>query len=192
MNTTVYLQKQFANLNGVFHGIVEDLTDAEWVTRPAPGSNLIGYTVWHLPRTQDTFVQTWIRGVTEVAHHDRWSIWEPLKRFGTGIGVSLADADHIAHTVKKADVLAYADDVQQTIQGWLQASHDSDLDQIFETRQRLAAYPAYHTPGFADDVASLYDQPVWALLIRPCMGHIHRHLGELELAKRLLRAGVNA
>jgi hypothetical protein len=29
--------------------------------------------------------------------------------------------------------------------------------------------------------------PAGALLIRPCMGHIHRHLGELEITKDILR-----
>jgi hypothetical protein len=51
MNTTTYLQKQFANINAVFHGIADDLTDEEWVRRPAPGQNMIGYMVWHMPRT---------------------------------------------------------------------------------------------------------------------------------------------
>jgi hypothetical protein len=65
MNTVTYLQEQFTNLNAVLHGIAGDLTAEEWLTRPAPGQNLIGYTVWHMPRTQDHFLQTWIRGQTE-------------------------------------------------------------------------------------------------------------------------------
>ena len=65
MNTVSYLWKQFTNLNAVLHGITGDLTAEEWFTRPAPGQNLIDYTVWHIPRTQDHFLQTWIRGQTE-------------------------------------------------------------------------------------------------------------------------------
>lgn len=188
MNTTSYLHKQFANLNAVFHGIADDLTDEEWVTRPAPGQNLIGYTVWHMPRTQDTFVQTWIRGIAEVAHRGRWTLWQPLQRLGIGVGISLEEADNIARSVKKTDVLEYADEVHQTVSAWLEASRDSDLDQILDTRQRLSAFPEYQTPGFVEEVTSLYDQPVWGLLMRPCMGHIHRHLGELEVVKNILRA----
>lgn len=187
MNATVYLQRQFANLNTVLHGVAGDLTDEEWVSRPAPGQNPIGYTVWHLPRTQDTFVQTWIRGMGEVAHTDRWAVWRPLRSLGAGIGVSLAEADHIAHSVKKVDVLAYADEVYQTIDAWLRTISDDDLDDLPDARQRLAAFPEYQTPGFDRDVRDLYEQPVWGLMIRPCTGHVHRHLGELQAIKRIVR-----
>jgi hypothetical protein len=44
LNITTYLQKQFVNINAVFHAIADDLTDEEWVTRPAPGQNVIGYS----------------------------------------------------------------------------------------------------------------------------------------------------
>ncbi len=188
MNITTYLQKQFANLNAVFHGIAGDLTDEEWLMRPAPGQNVLGYTVWHIPRTQDTFVQTWIRGIAEVAHGDRWSHWQPLKRLGIGVGISLDEADEIARRVTRADALDYADAVHRVIFEWLGESSESDLDQILDTRQRLAAFPEYQTPGFIEEVSDLYDQPVWGLLMRPCMGHIHRHLGELEVVKTILRA----
>jgi hypothetical protein len=188
LNITTYLQKQFANINAVFHGIADDLTDEEWVTRPAPGQNVIGYTVWHIPRTQDTFVQTWIRGIAEVVHGERWTHWQPLKRLGIGVGISLDEADEIARSVKRTDVLEYADAVHQAVFAWLGESSESDLDQILDTRQRLAAFPEYQTPGFIEEVTSLYDQPVWGLLMRPCIGHIHRHLGELEVVKNILRA----
>jgi hypothetical protein len=57
MNAPSYLQKQLANLNTVFHSITKDITDEEWVMRAAPGQNMLGYTIWHTPRSQDSFVQ---------------------------------------------------------------------------------------------------------------------------------------
>jgi hypothetical protein len=187
MNTTTYLQKQFANINAVFHGISDDLTDEEWVKRPTPGQNLIAYMVWHMPRTQDTFVQTWIRGKAEVVHRGRWIDWQPLKRLGIGVGISLDEADEIARTVHRMDVLEYADAVHQEIIAWLGESDESDLDRIPDVRQRLATFPEYQTPGFIEEVSNLYDQPIWGLLMRPCIGHIHRHLGELEFVKSGVR-----
>ena len=187
MKTTTYLQKQLANINAVFHSSVDDLTDAEWVMRPAPGQNMIGYTVWHMPRTQDFFVQTWIRGFAEVAHSSRWTHWRSLKRVGTGIGISLDEADEIARSVKQAEVLDYADAVHQEISTWLEECGESELDRMPNPRQRLSDFPEYQTPGFVEEVNSYYDQPVWTLLMRPCSGHIHRHLGELEVVKTILR-----
>ena len=188
MNITGYLRKQFGNLNGVLHSIADDLTDEEWVTRPAPGQNMLGFTVWHLPRTQDSFVQTWIRGLGEVAHTDRWNHWQSLKRFGIGAGISLDEADEIARSTRRMDVVDYADAVHQEISAWLEETSNGDLDQILDTRQRLTAFAEYQTPGYVEEVANLYDQPIWSLLMRPCIGHIHRHLGELELVKNIVRA----
>jgi DinB superfamily len=187
MNAPTYLQKQLANLNAVFHGITGDLTDEEWTTRPAPGQNMIGYTVWHMPRAQDSFVQTWIRGIPEVAHGERWAHWQTLKHLGIGVGISLDEADGIARSVKKSDVFEYADAVHQEISAWLEKINESDLDQVNNTQQCLSSFPEYQTPGFLDDVKNLINQPAWTLLMRPCIGHIHRHLGELEIVKTILR-----
>lgn len=187
MNLTAYLQKQFANLNGVLHSIAGDLTDEEWVTRPAPDQNMIGYTVWHIPRTQDNFLQTWVRGQTEIVQGDRWAHWRHLKPLGSGIGITLEESDEIARTVHPADVLAYADEVHQTITSWLGGIDESLLDQVPDARQRLAAYPEYQTPGYIEEVDNLIGLPVWGLLIRPCMGHVHRHLGEVDITKDILR-----
>ena len=189
MNAPSYLQKQLANLNAVFHGITEDLTDEEWVTRPAPGQNMIGYTVWHMPRTQDTFVQTWIRGIPEVAHNERWAHWRELKRLGIGVGISLDEADEIARSVKRTDVFEYADAVHQDISAWLEGIDEGELDQVNNTQQRLSSYPEYQRPEFVEEVSNLIDQPAWTLLMRPCIGHIHRHLGGLDIVKTILRTG---
>src|SRR5262245_40948613 len=113
MNLTAYLQKQFGNFSAVFRGIAGDLTDEEWVTRPGPGQNMLGYNVWHMPRTQDNFVQAWIRGQAEVVHSERWAQWAHLKPLGIGVGITLEEADEIARSVRLADVMTYADDVHQ-------------------------------------------------------------------------------
>jgi hypothetical protein len=187
MNAPTYLQKQLANLNAVFHGITGDLTDEEWVTRPAPGQNMIGYTVWHMPRSQDSFVQTWIRGVPEIAHGERWAHWQSLRNLGIGVGISLDEADEIARSFQKSDVINYADAVHEEISVWLASIDEKDLDQVNDTQQRLSSFPEYQTPGFLEDVKNLINQPAWTLLMRPCIGHIHRHLGELEIVKTILR-----
>ncbi len=133
-------------------------------------------------------MQTWIRGVAEVAYRDRWCHWRSLRRHGSGIGISLGDADEIARSARPIDVLEYADAVHQEIVAWLGERSESDLDQILDIRQRLAAFPEYQTPGFVEEIANLYDQPIWSLLMRPCIGHVHGHLGELEVVKHILRA----
>jgi len=187
MNSPAYLQKQFANFNAVLHGIAGDLTDEEWVARPGPGQNMLGYSVWHIPRTQDNFLQAWIRGQDEIVRGERWAHWDHLKPLGIGVGIRLEEADSIAHSVNLADVMAYADEVHQTITTWLAEISEDVLDSIPDARAHLAAFPEYQTPGYREEVHNLYDLPVWGLLIRPCMGHVHRHLGEVDIIKDVLR-----
>jgi DinB family protein len=187
MDLTTYLQKQFANLNGVFHAIAGDLTEEEWLARPAPGQNRLGYTVWHIPRAQDNFLQTWIRGQAELFHGDRWAHWHHLRPLGVGIGITLDESDKITQTVRCEDVMIYADEVHQTMTTWLGEIGEEVFDQVTDARQRLKVFPEYQTPGYLEEVDNLLDLPIWGLLIRPCIGHIHRHLGELEITKDILR-----
>ena len=187
MYLTAYLQKQFGNFNGVLHSIVGDLTEAEWLARPAPGQNTLGYTVWHIPRTQDNFLQTWIRGQAEIFHSDRWAHWQHLRPLGVGIGITLEQADQIARSVHCEDVLAYADEVHQTMMNWLAQVREEELDPATDARERLKAFPEYQTPGYLEEIDNLLDLPVWGLLIRPCMGHAHRHLCEVDITKDVLR-----
>ncbi|GAB4418530.1 MAG: hypothetical protein Fur0044_14560 [Anaerolineae bacterium] len=189
MNTITYLQKQLANINTIFHSIADDLTEEEWVSRPALGQNMIGYTVWHIPRTQDTHVQTWIRGIPEVIHGDRWTHWRQLKQHGNGVGISLAEADYVARSIQRADVMEYADVVHQEISTWLTKLNESDLNILPNISQHLSAYPEYQTSGYVEEASGLFDQPIWSQLMRPCIGHIHRHLGELEIVKDIMRKG---
>jgi len=187
MNAVLYLQKQLANINAIYHGIIEDFTKQEWTARPAVGQNMVGYIAWHIPRTQDMHVQTWIRGIPEVFHGDRWNRWRRLKRYGTGVGITLAEADEIVNCIQRDEVVAYADAVHQEIAVWLRGLSDSDLEQRPDTHQNLAEYSEYQTPSFVEEAGSLFNQPIWSQLLRPCIGHVYRHLGELEVVKHILR-----
>jgi hypothetical protein len=187
MNVTTYLKRQFSNLNSVIHYYADDLTEKEWLTRPGPGQNRIGYTVWHMPRAQDHFLHAWIRGEQEIAYGDRWAHWQRLKPLGIGVGITLRESDEITCSVHLEDVLMYADEVHQSLITWLAEIREEVLDQVPDAQSRLTAFPEYQTPGYLEEVNNLFGLPVWGLLIRPCMGHIHRHCGELEITKDILR-----
>ena len=190
MDIKTYLTRQNKNLNGVLHHLAGDISKEEWFSRPGPGQNTVGYTVWHIPRTQDHFLQTWIRGEAEVVTKGQWSHWANLKAAGIGVGITMEQSDEIAQTATLADTLAYADEVHQTLLVWLEGINDNTLDFAPDVKERLQAYPEYQTPGYLAEVTDLFGLPVWGLLIRPCMGHLHRHLGELEITKDVLRKAM--
>jgi hypothetical protein len=188
MNAVTYLQNQLANVHTFYQLIVKDFTDEEWTRHPAPGQNLVGFTAWHIPRTQDAHVQTFIRGIPEVAHRKRWMRWQSLKVFGNGVGVSFDEADRIARSVSRLDVMEYANAVHQEIMTWLGGLSDHELDYLPDIALHLSNLPEYHTAGFIEEAGSLFDQPTWSQLMRPCIGHVYRHLGELEVVKGILNA----
>ena len=187
MNSLTYIQNQLTNIDAIFRHIVGDLMEDELVIRPAKRQNMIGYTVWHMPRTQDAHIQTWIRGVPEIVHGERWSHWQPLRHLGYGTGISLDEADEIARSIRIPEVLEYAGEVHLEITTWLQDLDESELDQIPDISKHLSQYPEYQTESLLREVGDLVEQPIWGQLMRPCIGHIHRHLGELEIIKEIIR-----
>jgi hypothetical protein len=187
MDISTYITRQYKNLNGVLHHLVGDLTEEEWISRPGPGQNTLGYTVWHIPRMHDHFLKTWILNQPEVIEMDHWSHWRHLRPMGIGVGITLKDSDEIARTTTLADTLKYADEVHEVLLAWLAGIDGNTLDIIPAAKEHLQAFPQYQTPGYQEETNDLLGLPIWGLLIRPCMGHVHRHLGELEITKDVLR-----
>lgn len=187
MNTPEYIAWQFKNLNGVLHHIAGDITEAEWMARPGSGQNTLGYSIWHIVRTQDHFLNSWILGRDEIVAGPRWRHWSHLKPFGVGIGITLENSDEIARSTNLAEVFDYVDEVHAAFLKWLADLDENTLDLIPNAAEYLRAFPEYQTPGFHAETDDLLGLPVWGLLMRPCMGHVHRHLGEVEITKDVLR-----
>jgi hypothetical protein len=181
------LVRQLKGANSLYHAIADDLTSSEWTVQALPGSNMPGFTLWHLPRTQDWAAQTVVRGIPEVIAAAQWQGRGGLQTPGIGAGFTPEEADELAGGVTRDDVLAYADAVHQTVVEWLSTLHDDDLDAVPAMMAHQAAYPEYQRPGFRAEVDDPAGMPVWRFLIGPCFGHLRGHLGELETLKQALR-----
>ena len=190
MNALTLIQAQLNGIHQLFHACADDLTETEWTKPVLPQTNLFGFTCWHLIRTRDWAVQTAIRGIPEVIANERWAGWNELALAGIGAGISLKQANEIAHQVSQHDVLAYADTVHFTIQSWLSHLSDDDLETRPEIEAHMSAYPAYQRSNFRAEIADLLGQPIWRLLSGPCSGHLREHLGEMNLLKQIMRESV--
>jgi hypothetical protein len=155
VNSITLLVNILSNVHNTLHSVVDDLTEQEWKVRPAPGKNIISFTVWHLPRIQDNIIQTWIRGMPEVVHGERWAHWQQFKPLGSGVGITSEKADEIAFGVLKVDVLEYADAVQQEVLTWLRELSEGDLDWIPDSKRNLLSYDEYQT------LVPQLDENVW-------------------------------
>jgi hypothetical protein len=188
MRATNLLKEQLNGCGIFFHAIADDLSDTEWTARAVPGSNVPGYTLWHLARTLDWAVQTAARGVSEVIAEDRWTS-RLLPGAGIGIEISLAEADQIAGALAREAVIGYADAVLRTVQDWLSTLTDDDLDETPDilARHDRVPYSEYQRPNVRREVAGMAGTPVWALVYSPGIEHIRDHLGELDLIKQVIR-----
>jgi hypothetical protein len=187
MHATELLVRQFATVNAIFHDVANDMTDDEWTTRALPETNVLGFDLWHVARTQDWALQTMIRGVPEIITEGRWASNGTLTTPGIGVGMTREQADQLAHGVHKASVLAYCDAIHQTILAWLNSIEDGVLDTAPDIMAHYDLHPEYLTPEMREEVPwMLSNPPTWRCL-SPALGHARDHLAEVDLAKRQLR-----
>src|SRR5713226_10176208 len=99
MHATTVIQAQLNGAHQLFHAYADDLTETEWMTCALPGTNLLGFTLWHMVRGRDWAVQTAIRGVPEVIAGERWADWSVLAMAGVGSGITLEQANEVGRLV---------------------------------------------------------------------------------------------
>jgi DinB superfamily len=190
------LVQQLQTVNLRIHHSALDLTPEELVARPLRGVNPIGFLLWHMVRSQDWAVNTAIRDVAEVIKREPWA-GSPLAVPGIGTGFELNEAAIAAARFELPELLRYADAVRDDTVAWLSTVDEAMLDLIPEVAAHDAPHPEYQTPGFRaemdsgpehdDAVGRKGGLPVWVFLTSVSITHLHRHLGELDLVKDLLR-----
>jgi hypothetical protein len=184
MQTPELLLLQLASVNGMFHAIADDLSDEEWTTRNLPDTNLPGFDLWHVTRTQDWALHTLIRGLPEVISDPEWAGKGGLTTPGIGVGMTQAEADRLARAVTKADVLLYADAVHARMLAWLPAIDERVLDDTPDILAHYQQHPEYLTPAMQAEVPWVAAQPsVWRCLA-PALAHVRDHLAEVGVLKR--------
>lgn len=192
------LRQQLQTVNLRLHHSAGDLTPSEMTARALPGVNPIGFIVWHMARSQDWAVNTAVRGAPELVTREPWSRTS-IAHPGIGTGFGLAEAAAVARRIRLPDLLEYADAVNADSLAWLDSLAEEDLDAIPDVAAHDAPHPEYQTPGFRaemdggpehdDAVAARGGLPVWIFLTSVSITHLHRHLGEVDLVKDLLRRG---
>lgn len=187
MQAPELLLRQLSTVNTIFHDVADDLSPDEWTTRMLPDTNLPGFDLWHVARTQDWALHTLVRGVEEIIRDARWAGNGALTTSGIGVGMTREEADSLAHEVTKEAVIAYADAVHAALVDWLASIDESVLDDQPDIPGHYRAHPEYLTPAMQAEVPWAAQQPaVWRCLA-PALGHVRDHLSEMDLMKRCWR-----
>lgn len=196
MDAIAMLAQQLETVNLRLHHSARDLTPAELLARPLPGVNPMGFILWHMSRSQDWAVNTAIRDVPELVTSAPWRD-SSVAVAGIGTGFDLEEASAVAARVRLDELLEYADAVHAGTVAWLRGLDESFLDEIPDVVAHDARHPEYQTAGFRaemdggpehdDAVGRKGGLPVWIFLTSVSVTHLHRHLGEVDLIKELVR-----
>lgn len=108
--------------------------------RAFPGSNPIGFTLWHGARTLDWAINTMVRGVDEVAFSFDFEGPADARVSEIGFGLNLSEAGAVAEATTPAQVADYLDRVVAEAISWLKTEPD------------LSPYPTWPrtSPGSPD------------------------------------------
>ncbi len=196
VNAIGMLVQQLETVNLRLHHSAADLSAEELVARPLPGVNPIAFLLWHMARSQDWGVNTAIRDVPELITRAPWPSGA-LAVPGIGTGFELEQAAGVAARFELRELLSYADAVHADTIAWLRTVDEEMLDEIPDVAAHDARHPEYLTRGFRaemdsgpehdDAVGRKGGLPVWNFLASVSITHLHRHLGELDMVKDLLR-----
>ena len=152
-----------------------------------------------MARSQDWAANTAIRDEPEMITRDPWSR-STIAVPGIGTGFEAGQAIDVSRRVDLNTLLAYADAVHADITSWLRNEDESLLDEVPDAGAHDGRHPEYLTAGFRAEMSSGPEHddavgrkgglPAWIYLTSVAVTHLHRHLGEVDLLKELLRRGV--
>ena len=181
------LRLQLAGSFNLLTEVVDSATDEEWVARPYPGANLIGWSVWHGARTIDWAINHVLRDRSELADDPAWNavnVDEGL--FGACIPRDAAD--RAAHDVSRSLLKDYLAALRADTLEWFDALREDTLDVPTDLERGRTAKPEYHRGELWQEILDLNGLPTWQFLSRPCVSHIRVHYGDVMGQLEAIRA----
>lgn len=156
-----------------------------------PGTNKLGFILWHCARIIDWTVHPALTGRPEVADGPGWRERFPADAlYGAGIPQSVADS--VTGSTTRSDVVRYLGEVRAAATEWLGRQTETDLDAKVSLKANQAGRQAYLTPVVWAEVAELDGLPAWQFLARPAISHIRVHAGEFDVLLSALRSQAPA
>ena len=162
MEVNELLIELFERITEHVHEAVDGLDVEALLTPPEPGTNPIGWLVWHLTRVQDDHVAD-ILGEPQLWTTGRWA-----RRFGvaadaanTGYGHSWSDVTAIKPQNAEA-LIEYYEAVATRTRQLLERTSPTDLDRIVDERWDPPVSLGVRLVSIADDDIQHAGQAVYA------------------------------
>ena len=151
MDIPALLLEFYGRIPPLAEGAVDGLTADQLATAPAPGTNTIGWLVWHLTRVQDHHVaelmdadQIWVSG--------DWAARCGLEPDPSNTGYGHRPEQVLSVRPDGPDVLLdYLDAVQERTCGLLEGLSPDDLDRVVDRRWDPPVTMGVRLVSIADD-----------------------------------------
>ena len=134
MDVAELLLELYGRIPPLARGAVEGLDVDQLIEPPSPGTNSIGWLVWHLARVQDHHVSE-ILDTSQIWIDGDWAGHFGLTPDPSNIGYGHTAADVLAVRPDRPEVLLnYLDAVDQRTRSMLETIVPTDLDRIVDRR----------------------------------------------------------
>ena len=191
MDAKPLIQMQLKGSFGLLLELTNGANDDEWTSRPHPGANLIGFTVWHGARIVDWAVNCILREGDELADRPEWSdVKVPDGVFGAGVKREVADL--VPAVVTRQRLAEYLEALREDSMSWLASAPASELEGTTDLKARHARKPEYMEPAVWEEIVDLDGIPKWQFAVRPAVSHIRVHYGEVSSQLESIRAAAAA
>lgn len=131
MNIAELLTDGFGRVVDVVNAAVDGLSVDQLASQVAPGTNTIGWLVWHLARVQDDHVSD-AAGIDQIWTTAGWAERFALPFDDTATGYAQDVSSVVEVRVSAEHLVGYLEAVTSQTRGFLEGLRDPDLDRIVD------------------------------------------------------------
>jgi hypothetical protein len=166
METKDYILMELSGIKRGFGRALKDLTQPELMWRPACGCNPMGLILFHVARSEDSFIQSRILGNPQIWVSEKWyeKLNLPAEEEGAHYTVDQVNAFPVP---EQKDILAYYDAVRAKTKEYLKGLQPEELDKKISM------------PPFGDLTV--------AAILSIIVNHSAQHIGEISYLRGMQR-----
>ena len=165
MELKEYIKNELDGLKRGSSRVLNTLTQQELMWRPACGCNSMGLLLFHIARSEDSFVQASLRGKPQIWESNKWYIKCKMQQSETGSHYTVDQVNAFPVPDMK-DLMAYYDDVRAKTLEYLNTLNPD----AFDKKVKLP-FGEFTLAG------------VFSLII----SHTSQHTGEMSYLRGMLR-----
>jgi uncharacterized damage-inducible protein DinB len=165
MDVKDYIRMEIEGLEHGLKRVLDGLKQEEIVWRPASGCNSIGLILFHLFKSEDSFIQVHLKGKKELWETGRWYQQLNLDPGEAGAHYTIEQVDNFPVPALES-ILRYGAAVRTATLDYVKALQPAELEKVLKMPWG--------------------DMPV-AMLLALTAGHASQHIGEISYLRGLQR-----